>query len=161
QDRLLPRALFGQPRRGNVGEGNGPTARRCRMSEEEFDIREFEITPEQIREVHRLKNAERAKARIARLWLRIVGPFAAARQRWLQDRRWDKLFTPRGRLFLYLQIKSKEGARPVQLSADELSSLGIPRSNKLRELRELERIGLISVSLNGKRSVEVLVNRWP
>jgi len=73
-------------------------------------------------------------------------PFCKITLSSLQDRRFDVLFTPAGRLYYRLEIETRRGARPVRLTNGLAAEIGIVRQHKARYLRELEGLGLVSVA---------------
>jgi hypothetical protein len=85
--------------------------------------------------------------------------FAIVPLRWLRNRRWDDFLPPRLRLYLYLQYRSRRGAKEVRLTNGEAAELGIEtKQEKMRVLRLLEARGLITV-LPGPGTVCVTVAR--
>jgi hypothetical protein len=65
---------------------------------------------------------------------------------WLADRTWDGFLPQSMRLYLYLQIKSRRGARAVRLTTEMAAEVGLDRRGKVRALRALERHRLISIT---------------
>ena len=66
------------------------------------------------------------------------------------------LFSTKARLYLYLWIVTREGSRcPVRLTTEMAAELGLSNTNKMRELRRLEALGLIALRLLPSRVVEV------
>jgi hypothetical protein len=78
---------------------------------------------------------------------------------WLCDRANDR-YVPRAlRLYLYLQIKSRRGVRPVRLTNEMAEEVGLDRAAKWLLLRTLERKGWVTVSRAGRHSPIVTVRR--
>jgi hypothetical protein len=48
------------------------------------------------------------------------------------------MFPARLRLYLYLQIKSRRGSRPIRFTNAMATEVGLRRQNKMRALRWLE-----------------------
>jgi DNA-binding transcriptional ArsR family regulator len=78
---------------------------------------------------------------------------------WLCDRANDRDLSRAMRLYLYLQIKSRRGARSVRLTNEMANELGLDRAAKTRALKALEARGQITVSREGKRLPIVIVRR--
>jgi len=72
--------------------------------------------------------------------------FAKVPLDWLGDRAWDGFLPQSMRLYLYLQIKSRRGARVVRLSTEMAAEVGLDRRGKVRALRALEKRRLISIT---------------
>jgi hypothetical protein len=72
--------------------------------------------------------------------------FAKVPLDWLGDRAWDGFLPQSMRLYLYLQIKSRRGARAVRLTTEMAAEVGLDRRGKVRALRALEEHRLITVT---------------
>jgi hypothetical protein len=70
----------------------------------------------------------------------------------LTDRRWDRLWPPLVRLYCYLQIKSRRGARTVRLTNEMAAEIGIDRKYKSDRLKALEALRLIKVTRDGLKT---------
>jgi hypothetical protein len=81
--------------------------------------------------------------------LRSEQPFARVKLSVLLDSQQHDLFAPKIRLYLFLQIKTLEGRKPVRLTSAMATDLGLDRHHKSRYLHELERIGAVRVEWNG------------
>ena len=87
--------------------------------------------------------------------------FAAVYLAQLTDRRWDGLWPARVRLYLYLQIKSRRGARVVRFTNEMAAEIGIGRGHKAERLKELEALRLIKITHDGLKTPEVRVLTAP
>jgi len=65
------------------------------------------------------------------------------------------------RLYFYLQYKTRRGAKPWVLTKAEATALGLPRQNKMRDLRLLETQGLITVITRGMETATISVTPQP
>lgn len=75
----------------------------------------------------------------------------------LADRRWDSLNPPLARLYRYLRIKARRGARRVRLTNEMATEIGIDRSQKTKLLKRLEALKLVKVTRDGQKNPEVRV----
>src|SRR6516165_10884512 len=64
----------------------------------------------------------------------------------LLDRRYHGLFPPRTRMYLYLQIKTRNGRDPIRLTDAMAIALGLYRGSKATCLRQLEAAGVVRVT---------------
>jgi hypothetical protein len=87
---------------------------------------------------------------------KIDGIFAPVTVDQLYDRRFDKVYPPKTRLYLFIVAESLRGTRPFDLTGDMIAQLGINRHHKSDYLRVLERHGLVEVIRAGKTTVRVL-----
>lgn len=72
--------------------------------------------------------------------------FARVLAKHLDDRRADRTFHARTRLYCLLMIKSREGRRPVRLTNAMADGIGLTRFQKLRHLQRLEEDGLVVIA---------------
>ena len=63
----------------------------------------------------------------------------------LLDSRYHGLFPPRTRMYLYLQIKTRNGRDPIRLTDAMAVQLGLYRGSKATCLRQLEAAGVVRV----------------
>jgi hypothetical protein len=96
-------------------------------------------------------NSRRAEPRTPKGWTKVC-------MEQLTDRAWDRLFLPRVRLYLYLQNEVRKG-NPITLTNAAAAKLGLDRPNKWRELRVLERMGLVTVVTQEGQSTSVVLWR--
>jgi hypothetical protein len=78
--------------------------------------------------------------------------FVRVWEAWMADRWGNRLFSARARLFLFLVMESYEGKKPVRMTNAMAAKLGLPRQNKLRELRWLQAAGLVVVTSEGNKT---------
>jgi hypothetical protein len=88
-------------------------------------------------------------------------PFGKVNLRSLQDRRFNALYTPAGRLYHRLEIETRRGARLVRLTNSLAAEVGILRQNKARHLRELQGLGLVSIVTKEGKQVPVVALHPP
>ena len=74
----------------------------------------------------------------------------------LADRAWDRLLPPKVRLYLYLQNEVRKG-NPITLTNAAAAKLGLDRHDKWRELRVLEKMGLVTVVAQEGLSTSVVL----
>jgi hypothetical protein len=79
----------------------------------------------------------------------------------LADRQHDETFSARTRLLLYLQIKSRRGAKPVSLTNAMALEIGLDRQQKRVCLRYLETRGYVTVEQSGQASPRVTLYPRP
>jgi hypothetical protein len=72
--------------------------------------------------------------------------FARVLAKHLADRRADRTFHARARLYCLLMIESREGRRPVRLTNAMADGIGLTRFQKLRHLQRLEEDGLVVIA---------------
>jgi hypothetical protein len=63
----------------------------------------------------------------------------------LLDARYHGLYPPKTRLYLYLQIKTENGRKPVRLTGAMVADLGLDGQGKGRYLHQLEAVGAVRV----------------
>jgi len=81
--------------------------------------------------------------------LRSEQPFAKVELPDLLDRRYRGIHSPKARLYLYLQVKTRNGRSPVRVTNAMAADLGLDRHRKSRCLHELEKIGAVRVERSG------------
>jgi hypothetical protein len=69
----------------------------------------------------------------------------------LMDSRQHDLFAPKIRLYLFLQIKTLDGRKPVRLTNAIAADLGLSRQHKIRCLRQLEAVSAVRVEWDEQR----------
>jgi hypothetical protein len=74
---------------------------------------------------------------------KIGSEFAPVTPERLCDRRYDFVYPPRTRLYLFIVMRSKRGTAPFPLTNDLTAKLGIDRHHKFDYLRDLEQHGLV------------------
>ena len=67
----------------------------------------------------------------------------------LLDSRYRDILSPKTPLYLFLQIKTRDGRKPVRLTNATAADLGLDRHHKSRYLHELEKIGAVRVERSG------------
>jgi hypothetical protein len=77
---------------------------------------------------------------------KIDGKFAPVEPKRLQDRRYDIVYPPRTRLFLFIVARSKRGTAPFALTNVLAATLGLDRYHKSRLLGQLEQHGLVVIT---------------
>jgi hypothetical protein len=89
--------------------------------------------------------------------------FAKAPEEWLLAA--DCSLPPRWRWYFLLQIRSKQGTKRVGATNKLATQIGLAsRSDKLRHLRALEKLGLVTVMRDGKKEPTVTlcpIPGWP
>ena len=86
---------------------------------------------------------------------KIHGKFAPVEPQRLYDRRFDIVYPPRTRLYLFIMAESKRGMEPFRLTSAMAAKLGIGRQLRLHHLKCLERKGLIHVRREGRQAILV------
>jgi hypothetical protein len=86
-------------------------------------------------------------------------PFAKVELSWLTTYRsvLGRVYSARSRLWHYLLIKTRHGQRQTRVTNDDAAELGLTKQSKMRELRCLEKAGLIATHMNGNRAPLVSV----
>jgi hypothetical protein len=69
-----------------------------------------------------------------------------------------RLFGARERVWIWLWYRSFGGEKTVRFNNEAAEALGLPRTNKMRELRWLEARGLVTLAAIGSRTVIVTVH---
>jgi|SRR6516165_7332558 hypothetical protein len=64
----------------------------------------------------------------------------------LFDHRYHGLFPPRTRLYLFLQIRTRNGREPIRLTGAMVADLGLDGQGKSRYLHQLEAAGVVRVN---------------
>jgi len=64
----------------------------------------------------------------------------------LLDSRYHGLFPPRTRLYLFLQIRTRNGREPIRLTGAMVADLGLDGQGKSRYLHQLEAAGVVRVN---------------
>ena len=83
--------------------------------------------------------------------LRSEQPFARVKLSVLLDSQQHDLFAPKIRLYLFLQIKTLDGRKPVRLTNAIAADLGLSRQHKIRCLRQLEAVSAVRVEWDEQR----------
>jgi hypothetical protein len=122
-------------------------------------ISEYTVDPDEAG-ADRQGDGKPTAARAPRL-PRNEGLFAPVPLEELTDRSWDWMFPARVRLYLYLRIKSRRGAQTVRFTNEMAAAIGLPKQNKMRELRLLEKRGLVACARHGNRTPIVSVLMSP
>ena len=64
----------------------------------------------------------------------------------LLDSRYHVLYPPKTRLYLFLQLKTENGRKPVRLTGAMVADLGLDGQGKGRYLHQLEAAGAVRVT---------------
>src|SRR5215813_13171215 len=71
---------------------------------------------------------------------------------WLHDKRFHKFINARSRVYHRLWFETYEGTEPARVTNVLAAELGLPKQNKMRELRWFEREGFLVMELDGNRT---------
>jgi hypothetical protein len=107
---------------------------------------DFEI-PQRETSGKRERVLKRAKVKYARVFLP-----------WLTDPAWWDVYPAKTRLWLYLLILSKEGAREISLTNAMAEAIGVLRKHKHKLLRQLMVEGRILLEREGRQTYKITVN---
>jgi hypothetical protein len=123
------------------------------MRDDPFDIENLRLTPEMAASMHastaRVKAQPKKRARHQQF---VMVPWT-----WVERLKGARLAATHMVAYYMLYQHWKTGGKPVPLSTVALKPLGVSRWAKWRALKELERLGLVSVRTHRRRVPQVTV----